>query len=123
MRHNHVQDKAKQASLKNLLFAIAINGGIVAFELVFGLLIFIQVRSALLSIPGVAEINDLHVWRTGTNRKLLSAHLRMTKRTSDNETIIRQAQEMLLNKYGINNTTLQILPFSAGDMEHCNHCN
>ena len=84
---------------------------------------FSQVRSDLLSIPGVAEVNDLHVWRTGTNRKLLSAHLLMTEGSSDSETIIRQAQEMLLRKYEINHTTLQILPFSAGDMEHCNHCN
>ena len=84
---------------------------------------FSQVRSDLLSIPGVAEVNDLHVWRTGTNRKLLSAHLRMMEGSSDSETIIRQAQEMLLRKYEINHTTLQILPFSAGDMEHCNHCN
>ena len=84
---------------------------------------FSQVRIDLLSIPGVAEVNDLHVWRTGTNRKLLSAHLRMTEGASDSETIIRQAQEMLMHKYGINHTTLQILPFSAGDMEHCNHCN
>ena len=84
---------------------------------------FSQVRIDLLSIPGVAEVNDLHVWRTGTNRKLLSAHLLMTEGSSDSETIIRQAQEMLLRKYEINHTTLQILPFSAGDMEHCNHCN
>ena len=84
---------------------------------------FSQVRSDLLSIPGVAEVNDLHVWRTGTNRKLLSAHLLMTEGSSDSETIIRQAQEMLLRKYEINHTTLQILPFSAGDMAHCNHCN
>ncbi|OPY11211.1 MAG: Cadmium, cobalt and zinc/H(+)-K(+) antiporter [Syntrophus sp. PtaB.Bin138] len=84
---------------------------------------FIQVRSDLLAIPGVAEVSDLHVWQTGADRTLLSAHLRMTKGASDSETIIRQAQEMLMHKYRINHTTLQILPFSAGDMEHCNHCN
>jgi cobalt-zinc-cadmium efflux system protein len=84
---------------------------------------FIQVRSDLLFIPGVAEVSDLHVWQTGADRKLLSAHLRMTEGSSDSESIIRQAQEMLMHKYGINHTTLQILPFSAGNMEHCNHCN
>jgi len=56
-------------------------------------------------------------------QKLLSAHIRMTEEASDNETIIRTAQEMLLHKYGINHTTLQILPGSAGELEHCNHCN
>lgn len=47
----------------------------------------------------------------------------MKEEASDSETIIRTAREMLLYKYGINHTTLQILPFSAGEMEHCNHCN
>ena len=84
---------------------------------------FIQVRNDLLAIDAVAEVNDLHVWQTGANQKLLSAHLRMTEEASDSETIIRTAQEMLLHKYGINHTTLQILPGSAGEMEHCNHCN
>jgi cobalt-zinc-cadmium efflux system protein len=84
---------------------------------------FLQVRDDLLAIDAVAEVNDLHVWQTGANQKLLSAHLRMTKEASDSETIIRTAQEMLLHKYGINHTTLQILPFSAGEMEHCSHCN
>jgi cobalt-zinc-cadmium efflux system protein len=84
---------------------------------------FIQVRNDLLAIDNVVEVNDLHIWQTGADQKLLSAHLRMTEEASDSETIIRTAQEMLLHKYGINHTTLQILPGSAGEMEHCNHCN
>jgi len=84
---------------------------------------FIQVRNDLLAMDAVAEVNDLHIWQTGADQKLLSAHLRMTEEASDSEMIIRAAQEMLLHKYGINHTTLQILPGSAGEMEHCNHCN
>ena len=86
---------------------------------------FIQVRDDLLAIDAVVEVNDLHVWQTGANQKLLSAHILMTETASEShsETIIRTAQEMLLHKYGINHTTLQILPFSAGEMEHCSHCN
>jgi cobalt-zinc-cadmium efflux system protein len=84
---------------------------------------FIQVRKDLLEIDAVAEVNDLHVWRTCADQNLLSAHLRMTEEAWNSETIIRTAQEMLLHKYGINHTTIQILPFSAGEMAHCNHCN
>jgi len=84
---------------------------------------FIQVRDDLLAIDAVVEVNDLHVWQTGANQKLLSAHLLMTETASDGEMIIRTAQKMLLHKYGINHTTLQILPFSTGEMEHCSHCN
>ena len=84
---------------------------------------FIQVRNDLLAIPAVAEVNDLHIWQTGADQKLLSAHIKSGEESPDHETIIRAVQEMLLHKYGINHTTLQILPFSAGEMEHCSHCN
>jgi cobalt-zinc-cadmium efflux system protein len=84
---------------------------------------FLQVKNDLLAIPAVAEVNDLHIWETGSEQKLLSAHIKSGEESPDHETIIRAVQEMLLHKYGINHTTLQILPFSAGEMEHCSHCN
>ncbi|MDP3096620.1 MAG: cation diffusion facilitator family transporter [Syntrophales bacterium] len=84
---------------------------------------FTGVRNDLLAIPAVAEVNDLHIWQTGADQKLLSAHLVSGEDLPDHEAIVRSVQEMLLHKYGINHTTLQILPFSAGEMEHCNHCN
>lgn len=82
---------------------------------------FTQVRSDLLAIPDVVEVNDLHIWQTGADQKLLSAHL--LSKGESSEAIIRSAQEMLLHKYGINHTTIQLLPFSAGEMKHCKHCN
>jgi cobalt-zinc-cadmium efflux system protein len=84
---------------------------------------FIQVKNDLLAIPAVAEVNDLHIWQTGAEQRLLSAHLVSGEDSPDHEAIIRTVQEMLLRKYGINHTTLQILPASAGKMEHCSHCN
>jgi cobalt-zinc-cadmium efflux system protein len=83
---------------------------------------FIEVRNDLLALHGVLEVNDLHIWQTGTEQKLLSAHL-VSQTEADSEAIIRSAQEMLLHRYGINHTTLQLLPVSAEAMEHCNHCN
>mgnify|MGYP001186321059 CR=1 FL=1 len=84
---------------------------------------FIQVKNDLLAIPAVAEVYDLHIWQTGADQKLLSAHLKSREDSPDHEAIIRTVQELLLHKYGINHTTLQILPFSADKMEHCRHCN
>jgi len=82
-----------------------------------------EVFDDLLAIPSVTAVHDLHIWRTGGTQKLLSAHLRTAAAGADNETIIRAAQELLLHKYGINHTTLQLLPDAAGEMEHCHHCN
>lgn len=84
---------------------------------------FLQVKNELLTIPAVSEVNDLHIWETGSEQKLLSAHLVSGEDNPDHEAIIRAVQEMLLHKYGINHTTLQILPASAREMEHCSHCN
>ncbi len=84
---------------------------------------FTAVRTDLLAIPAVEQVNDLHIWQTCSALKLLSAHLLIKEDASDSETIIRTAQEMLVTKYGINHATLQILPTSAGAMEHCSHCN
>jgi cobalt-zinc-cadmium efflux system protein len=81
------------------------------------------VRNELLAIDAVVEVNDLHIWQTGADQTLLSAHLLSTGESADSETIIRSAQELLLKKYGINHATLQVLPASAGEMEHCSHCN
>ena len=84
---------------------------------------FSLVKQDLLAIPGVAEVNDLHIWETGTGRRLLSAHFVSGEDSPDHESIIRVAQKVLFEKYEINHATLQILPASAGEMEHCNHCN
>lgn len=84
---------------------------------------FQQVKEALMAIPAVAEVNDLHIWESGSAQRLLSAHLVSGDEFPDHEGIIRAAQEMLLHQFGINHATLQILASSAGKMEHCNHCN
>jgi cobalt-zinc-cadmium efflux system protein len=84
---------------------------------------FVQVRNDLLAIPSVVAVNDLHIWQTGTDQKLLSAHLVSAEDSPDHEAILRSAQEMLKHKHEIRHTTLQILSASAGPMEHCNHCN
>jgi len=84
---------------------------------------FNEIKNDLLAIPAVAEVSDLHIWQTGAEQKLLTAHIMSGEASPNHEAIIRAVQEMLAHKYGINHTTLQILPSSAGAMEHCNHCN
>jgi len=84
---------------------------------------FNAVKRDLLSVSGVAEVNDLHIWQTGTGQKLLSAHLVSADETPDHEQIIHGVQEILHESHGIDHTTIQLLPSSAREMEHCNHCN
>lgn len=84
---------------------------------------FNAVKRDLLSVSGVGEVNDLHIWQTGTGQKLLSAHLISDDETPDHEQIIRAVQEILHETHGINHTTIQLMPSSIEKMEHCNHCN
>mgnify|MGYP001260922212 CR=1 FL=1 len=84
---------------------------------------FNAVKRDLLSVAGVAEVNDLHIWQTGAGQKLLSAHLLSDDESPNHEQIIRAIQEILHDAYGINHTTIQLLPSSTVEMEHCNHCN
>lgn len=84
---------------------------------------FQQVKNDLLAIPSVVEVNDLHIWETGSEQRLLSAHIKSVEDSPDHEAIIGAAQELLLHKFRINHTTLQILPASAEPMAHCEHCN
>ncbi|MDP2839037.1 MAG: cation transporter, partial [Syntrophales bacterium] len=49
--HNHEQP----ASLKNLIFAMVINGGIVVFEMIFGLMI----QSMALISDAVHNLSDI----------------------------------------------------------------
>lgn len=84
---------------------------------------FNAVKKDLLSVSGVAEVNDLHIWQTGTGQKLLSAHLVSDDEAPDHEQIIRAVQKILHEDHGIDHTTIQLLPSSAREMEHCNHCN
>lgn len=84
---------------------------------------FNDVRKDLLAIPSVAGVKDLHIWQTGSRQTLLSAHLKSSDDSPNHEEIIRAVQEMLMHKYGINHTTIQLLPALAEEMKHCNHCN
>ncbi|HQG99703.1 MAG TPA: cation diffusion facilitator family transporter [Smithellaceae bacterium] len=84
---------------------------------------FNAVKRDLLSVSDVAEVNDLHIWQTGTGQKLLSAHLVSDDEAPDHEQIIRAVQKILHEDHGIDHTTIQLLPSSAREMEHCNHCN
>jgi cobalt-zinc-cadmium efflux system protein len=68
-----------------------------------------QIRYALRSLPGVADVHDLHLWTVSGSEPLLSAHLvvDLTVRAHD---VLRTATAELGSRYGIEHVTLQIEP-------------
>jgi cobalt-zinc-cadmium efflux system protein len=65
-----------------------------------------QVRAALLDIPDVSSVHDLHVWTITSGFVALSAHV-TTLDPSKNETVLQAAREAL-ERFGIRHSTIQV---------------
>lgn len=84
---------------------------------------FEMVKEDLLKLEGVREVNDLHIWQTGSENRLLTVHLKIdnlaeTKRIE----LIHKIQKLAIDKYRINHTTIQTAPLDVID-QYCRHCN
>jgi cobalt-zinc-cadmium efflux system protein len=73
------------------------------------------VRNALLNLPGVSNVHDLHVWTITSGFVALSAHLSCVER-DQHEFVLRAAQDVLVSRFHIRHTTIQIdvHPFCDG---------
>jgi len=67
------------------------------------------VESALGSIPKVTAVHDLHIWTVGSGMVALSAHLVVDEPSAcENDTILVAAKRALVERFGIDHSTLQI---------------
>jgi cobalt-zinc-cadmium efflux system protein len=73
------------------------------------------VRALLLSLPGVEQVHDLHVWAMGTTETALTAHLVMPQGRAD-DAFLQHAAELLQQRFAIGHVTLQVVraPFPTG---------
>jgi cobalt-zinc-cadmium efflux system protein len=67
-----------------------------------------EVRQALLALPGVAEVHDLHVWCITTGLPALSGHVRLTAGTAPEGILLERINDVLRSRFGITHTTIQI---------------
>lgn len=68
-----------------------------------------DVRKELMSVPGIVEVHDLHVWTLTTGLHALSAHVVVKDQlVSDCPGIIRDCEDMLRNRFSISHTTFQL---------------
>jgi cobalt-zinc-cadmium efflux system protein len=65
-----------------------------------------EVRACLQSLPGVAQVHDLHVWAMGTSEVALTAHLVMPEGPAD-DAFLQAAGRTLQERFGIGHITLQ----------------
>ena len=72
------------------------------------------VESLLQQLPGVAAVEELHVWGISTARTALTAHLVLENDAVDGERVIGIARQSLA-KIGIRKSTLQL----ETNHQHC----
>jgi len=67
------------------------------------------VGKALACIPRVTAVHDLHIWTVGSGMVALSAHLVVDEPSAcENDTILVAAKRALVERFGIDHSTLQI---------------
>jgi len=76
-----------------------------------------EIRAALLELPGVTAIHDLHVWGLSTTETALTAHLVHDR--ADTPALLQQAKALVCERFAITHTTLQL---EAGQALECTNC-
>jgi cobalt-zinc-cadmium efflux system protein len=68
-----------------------------------------DVGRAMCAVPGVREVHDLHVWTVTSGFPALAAHIRSDPSDSPDE--VRERLEAVLHeRFGLDHTTLQVVP-------------
>jgi len=67
-----------------------------------------RVANAMLEVPGVREVHDIHIWSLGTHSHALSCHVHILDMpTSETEKICQRLREVLASAFGITHSTIQ----------------
>jgi len=70
-----------------------------------------EIRASILKIEKVLEVHDLHVWTIASGMNALSGHIVVPDQIlSEADKAVQSINRMLLEKYGITHTTLQVEP-------------
>jgi cobalt-zinc-cadmium efflux system protein len=66
-----------------------------------------EVADAMLALPGVVEVHDLHVWTVGSGFPSLSAHV-LVEPGADCHGLRVQLASLLADRFGLSHSTLQV---------------
>jgi cobalt-zinc-cadmium efflux system protein len=66
-----------------------------------------KLHAALLAVPGVASVHDIHVWSITSGFEAMCAHVRITQ-ADEQERVLADLTTVLRDQFGIDHTTIQI---------------
>lgn len=75
----------------------------------------VELENSLLTVEGVKDVHDLHVWTISSGREALSAHLDVEKGVLPDD-ILHKVNALLEEKFHIFHSTIQLE--TAGELEH-----
>ena len=67
-----------------------------------------DLKAALLKVPGVVEVHDLHVWTITSGMDAMSCHVLIDKDDADSKTTLEKITELCDHDFGIKHSTVQI---------------
>ena len=73
-----------------------------------------EVRGAISAVPGVAGVHDLHIWSLSSDDRSMSTHVELAE-GQDFEAVRAAVAAMLLERYDIEHSTIQIEREACGD--------
>ena len=76
-----------------------------------------EIRAALLALPGVTAVHDLHVWGLSTTDAALTAHI--VHERPDGDALLAEAQGLARGRFDISHTTLQLETAVLPDCPTC----
>jgi cobalt-zinc-cadmium efflux system protein len=66
-----------------------------------------DISVALVGIPTVVSVHDLHVWTLTSGKEMLMAHVAVND-DADTSTVLAQARQLLHDRFGITHATIQV---------------
>lgn len=76
------------------------------------------VREAIMGVPGVTDVHDLHVWALTGGRVSLTAHVVAPSRKDDQEQLVSHLNELLHQRFAIGHVTVQYERSACPDAGH-----
>lgn len=75
-----------------------------------------EVRDAMVSLPGVVDVHDLHIWTITSGLEALSAHA-VVEDGRRRSAVLKEMRGMLHDRFGIDHVTIQIEPEDFDERE------
>jgi cobalt-zinc-cadmium efflux system protein len=66
-----------------------------------------EIEAAMLAVPGVRRVHDLHVWTLTSGRDAMSAHV-VVEDVRESERLLAELHTVLHARFGIDHTTIQL---------------